>query len=198
MGFSFKDTQEEVAKVGVKASVGIHEFKIKEIKVEEIKGKDGKDDWEKGSVIFEVIKSNIAKDLDYSIGKTIEYSILFPKDQEGAEKLGKRLIHIFSKVSTKDKIDTIKEAIKKLDLTSIKTLIEGLKKIAEGRSLRLKIVADQEGKYPMIPLYYQGYAETIDTNPSQLTFDESKEGLTKKDSNKVENTKEEDSDDLPW
>lgn len=197
MGFSFEKTEEEVRTGGIKASVGIHDFKVKEIKVEEVKGKEDRPDWKKGVVVFEATKTIAGKD---SIGKTMDYSILFPNSEEAAEKLGKRLLHIFSKVSTKDKIDLVKQSIKKLDLTSIDTLMAGLKKIADGRSLRLKIVRDRDGKYPMIPLYYAGYAETIDTNPSELVFDEATESLAKKDSSKLESTsKSEDfADDLPF
>lgn len=176
-GFSFNNVQEVKQSVGTKTSTGIHEFLIKSIDTEVVKGKDGKEDWTKGVVVFECTKSNIAKDLDYSIGKTINYDIMFPRDAEGAEKLGKRLIHIFSKIATKEKIETVKEAIQKLDLSSIETLMKGLSKIITGRNIRLKIVATQDGKYPTIPLYYAGYAETIDTVPTQLVYDEEKEGV---------------------
>ena len=176
-GFSFNNVQEVKQSVGTKVSTGIHEFKILEPTIEDVKGKDGNPDWKKGVVVFECTKSNIAKDLDYSIGKTINYDIMFPRDAEGAEKLGKRLIHIFSKIATKEKIETVKEAIQKLDLSSIETLMKGLSKIIIGRNIRLKIVATQDGKYPTIPLYYAGYAETIDTVPTQLVYDEEKEGV---------------------
>ncbi len=199
--FSFANTKEEVQKVGTKASTGVHDFKINSITVEEVKGKNDNPDWKKGRVVFEATKTLVGKDLAYSVGKTIDYDILFPKDAEAAEKLGKRLLHIFSKVSTKDKVDVVKTAIQKLDLTSIDTLMAGLKKIADGRSLRLKIVGDKDRQYPMIPLYYAGYAETIDTNPSELVYDEDREGLLKKDSSKVESnssSKTEESDDFPF
>jgi hypothetical protein len=173
-GFSFSGVQEAKQSVGTKTSTGIHEFLVKSIDTEVVKGKDGGEDWTKGVVVLETTKTIVGKD---SVGKSINYDILFPKDAEGAEKLGKRLIHIFSKVSTAAKVDVVKEAIQKLDLTSIDTLIKGLKKIAEGRSLRMKVVATQDGKYPQIPLYYAGYAETIDTNPSELKYDEEKEGI---------------------
>jgi len=176
-GFSFNNVQEVKQSVGTKVSTGIHEFKILEPTIEDVKGKDGNPDWKKGVVVFECIKSNQAKDLDYSTGKTINYDIMFPRDAEGAEKLGKRLIHIFSKIATKEKIETVKEAIQKLDLSSIETLMKGLSKIIIGRNIRLKIVATQDGKYPTIPLYYAGYAETIDTVPTQLVYDEEKEGI---------------------
>jgi len=176
-GFSFNNVQEVKQSVGTKVSTGIHEFKILEPTIEDVKGKDGNPDWKKGVVVFECIKSNQAKDLDYSTGKTINYDIMFPRDAEGAEKLGKRLIHIFSKIATKEKIETVKEAIQKLDLSSIETLMKGLSKIIIGRNIRLKIVATQDGKYPTIPLYYAGYAETIDTNPTQLVYNEEKEGV---------------------
>lgn len=175
-GLSFGNVQEEKAKQGVKATTGIHEFKVVDVFTEEVKGKDGAANWKKGVVVLECTKSIVAKDLEYSVGKTINYDILYPKDQESAEKTGKRLIHMFSKISTKDKIETVKLVIQKLDLTSIDTLMEGLSKIIKGRSLRLKVVCTQDGKYPQIPLYYAGYAETIDTVPSELKYDESKEG----------------------
>jgi len=176
-GFSFNNVQEVKQSVGTKTSTGIHEFLIKSIDTEVVKGKDGKEDWTKGVVVLECTKSNVAKDLEYSVGKTINYDIMFPRDAEGAEKLGKRLIHIFSKIATTANTEKVKEAIQKLDLTNIDTLIKGLKKIAEGRYLRLKVVATQDGKYPTIPLYYAGYAETIDTFPTQLAYDEEKEGI---------------------
>lgn len=172
--FSFSKTEEVKQTVGVKASTGIHEFKIVSVDIIEIKGKDGNPDWEKGQLNLVCTKTIEGKD---SVGKTMNYDILYPKDEEGAEKLGKRLMHILSKVSTKDKIETVKDSIKKLDLTSIKSLMNGIKKIVENRSLRLKIVANREGKYPTIPLYYSGYAETIDTNPSELRYDANKEGI---------------------
>jgi hypothetical protein len=194
--FSFNNVKEEVQKTGTKASTGIHDFKINSIVVEEVQGKNDNPDWKKGKVVFEVTKTIEGKD---SIGKTIDYDILFPRDQESAEKLGKRLMHIFSKISTKDKIDNVKSAIQKLDLSSIDTLMAGIKKIADGRSLRLKVVGDKNRQYPVIPLYYAGYAETIDTNPSELVYNESTEGLLKKDFSKVENsTKVEDEDSLPF
>jgi hypothetical protein len=194
--FSFNNVKEEVQKTGTKASTGIHDFKINSIVIEEVQGKNDNPDWKKGKVVFEVTKTIEGKD---SVGKTIDYDILFPRDQESAEKLGKRLMHIFSKISTKDKIDNVKSAIQKLDLSSIDTLMAGIKKIADGRSLRLKVVGDKNRQYPVIPLYYAGYAETIDTNPSELVYNESTEGLLKKDFSKVENsTKVEDEDSLPF
>lgn len=194
--FSFNNV-EEAQQSGIKASTGVHDFKLASIGVEVVKGKGDAADWKKGVVVFEAIKTLEGRN---SVGKTMDYDILFPKDEEGAEKLGKRLLHIFSKISTKDKIDTVKAAIKKLDLTDIDTLMAGLKKIAEGRSLRLKIVGNKDRQYPMIPLYYSGYAETIDTVPSELVYNEDTEGLLKKDSSKVESTssKTEVEDDLPF
>jgi len=174
MSYSFSNAQEEKQKVGTKASTGIHDFKIKSIETELVTGKDGKEDWTKGVVVLEVTKTIEGRD---SVGRTINYDILYPNSQESADKLAKRIIHIFSKVSTTANIDKVKEAIQKLDLTSIETLVKGLKKIAEGRELRLKVVATQDGKYPTIPLYFAGYAETIDTNPTQLVYNEEKEGI---------------------
>jgi hypothetical protein len=77
--------------------------------------------------------------------------------------------------------------------------MNGIKKIAENRSLRLKVVANKEGKYPMIPMYYSGYAETIDTNPSELRYDAEKEGTKSFPSNtEVAIATEELIDDLPF
>ncbi len=210
MSFSFDQVEEAKQTKGTKISTGVHEVKIKEVKVEEVKGKDGNPDWKKGMVVFEATKTIQGKD---SVGKTIDYQITMPKDPSevkagnnnnklsDGEKLGKRLFHIFNKISTTDKKDTVTATLKKLDLSSIDTLMAGLKKLAEGRSLRIKVIADQDGKYPMIPLYYAGYAETIDTNPSELVYDEAKEGTktSPKGAEVVSNpTGVDDGDDLPF
>jgi hypothetical protein len=200
----FANIEEVKQKTSVKISTGIHEVKIVSVDVEEVKGKDGKEDWKKGSVVFECTKTNEGRD---SVGKTIKYDILYPQDEVGFEKLGKRLIHIFSKISTKEKIGVVKQAIQKMDFNSIEELVKCLKKLAEGRSLRLKVVATQDGLYPTIPLYYAGYAETIDTVPSELKYDDSKEGTKqapKGAENPSENSSEntsvssDDTDDLPF
>lgn len=191
-GFSFNNIQEVKPTVGTRASTGIHHFLVKSVEVETVKGKDNNPDWEKGVVTFEVTKTLVGKD---SVGKIITYDIMFPRDQVGAEKLGKRLIHIFSKISTSDKVEKVKEAIQKLDLSSISTLVKGLEKIAKGRQLKLKVVGDQERKYPTIPLYFSGYAECIDVEPTQLIYSEEKEGLIQQPKG-AENAKE-DSSSIP-
>ena len=54
-GFSFNNAEE--AKTGTKASTGIHEFKVKDIVVETIAGKDGKPDWKLGKVTLGCTKT---------------------------------------------------------------------------------------------------------------------------------------------
>jgi hypothetical protein len=156
MAKSFGGVQETTTKVGTKITTGIHEVKIKTVEIVDVPGKDGKPDWKKGNVVFECTKTIEGKD---SVGKTIDYQITMPLDWDAVnpgkngkntlsngDKLGKRLIHIFNKVSTSDKKDTVTAAIQKLDLTSITTLMTGLKKLVEGRSIRLLVIADEDRK----------------------------------------------------
>lgn len=47
------------------------------------------------------------------------------------------------------------------------------------RKVRLKFIADQDGKFPQIPNYYSGFAECVDV-ATVMKYDEEKEGLAKK------------------
>lgn len=50
---------------------------------------------------------------------------------------------------------------------------------AANKKLRLKFIADQDGKFPQIPSYYSGFAECVDV-PTVMKYNEEKEGLAKK------------------
>lgn len=202
MGFNFKNSQEEVSnssstKERTLVSSGIHDFSIE--KVEKITINSATP-WDKIVVTFKCIKTLVGEE---SKGLSISYDILFPRNQEEADKTGSRLIHIFNKTAGSNKIESITKFIQEQSIDSIDDMLNMIGKFA-GKSVRLKITKDiKTGKYPAVPLYLSGYAEATDVAETKLVFDASTEqAIWVKDDKKPAQTKvetptKEDSD-LPF
>lgn len=199
--FSFSTIKEEASNGGKRSriSTGIHDCLIQAVTLVDVTGKDGNPDWKKVVVEFKATKSYQGEN---SEGLNLFYDIKFPNNQENSLKLGKRLMHIFNKVGGKNKITEASKYINEMSLPDIETIHKQLTKFV-GKSVRLKIVADQNRKYPIIPFYFTGYAEAtdVDFKDTTLFYDEKVEStIFVKDVAKVEqpaNTPAK-SDDLPF
>lgn len=198
--YNLGDAVETQAGGGNFVDTGIHDFMV-ELKYQpvgdSIFGETKKD----GSVItfnyeqirmkLTVIKTHAGKD---AAGLVTYQGVLAPvtNDVEKMKKQLGRIIHIFKHCTTSDKVEAATEGIKKFKADTFKQLAETICKAFNNRRVRLKLVADQNGKYVQIPAYYSGFAECVDVDfsKSTLKYDEEKEGRTKKDSNAVEKNSE--------
>lgn len=193
--FSFKDVQEEVGNNNQYIKTGINDITIKEIYHQPI-GANIKADKKPASITIE--KGVFV--LESKEGGIFDYDVLAPKNVEQSDKMMKRLLHFLSKTGKASEVESMKARLQNLEASDFKDLITKLAKVFTGKSVRVKFV----GSYPdrnftSVPNYLSGWAECIDVNPTQLRYDEAKEGLIKKDSTATEKvSKVEDDQDLPF
>lgn len=190
----FSLAQEQKNDVFVKT--GIHDFKVLNIAYQPI-GTSVMEEKNKDGVLIEFTFPQIRMELqctkthkgNLSEGGTIILGILFPvtDNAEKAQKQMNRLLHIFANICSSENKDKLKASLQAI---KVATWEEFVAKLAgfKGRSVRYKLVADQKGKYSVLPNYYGGFAEPSDVpfENSTLSYDDDKEGVKKKDASKVE------------
>ncbi len=181
--FSFKDVQEEVSTGSNQyVKTGINDVKIIDLYYQPT-GPSIKPD-KKDSAIDKAIFV-----LETKEGAKFDYDVLVPKDDEQSTKMMKRLMHFLSKTGKTSEIDSIKTKLQTLEAKDFEDLVNKLSKVFIGKSVRVKVVGSYPNRnFPSIPNFLSGWAECIDVNPTQLKYDETSEGLVRKDSSKVETT----------
>lgn len=195
--FDFSNSEEQKGSGPLSfVTCGIHDFKVKKIFYQpagESKGGETKKD---GSLVnfskdqvrieLDVLKTHTGADCK---GAKVFIGILDPTDSDPKKFKGRmdRIVHIFCNMASSSKKAEAKEFMQKIKAKNMEELAKKLAPLA-GKDVRYKFTADQEGKYAQLPNYYSGFAECADVpfEKSILKFDESKEGIKKKDSNKVE------------
>jgi hypothetical protein len=191
--FSFKVATES-SKVK-RTNTGIHDFKVADVTKELIPGKNGKEDWYKVVVLFEVEKTIQG---DPCVGSQINYDITMPNTQAAFDFTSASQLHIFSKTTTSANVEKLKEAIKKFEVGSIDDYLKLFIQF-KGKKVRLVVTGDSKkengtwnyiGAFSTIPMFAGGVAETIDSNTAEdgkyngtLTYDEKKQGLVKEPKN---------------
>lgn len=213
MGLNFKDTEEAVSSNVVYVGTGIHDFKVEKIYFqpvgESVNGEIKKDKspvsftLEQIRVQLSCIKTYAGKD---SAGGSVTVSVLAPKTDTPEKTKGglQRIMHIFANMTTADKKDKATAYIKAIDAPTLEAFAKKLKPF-EGKTVRYKLIADQNGKYAQLPNYYGGFAEPADVafESSSLKYDPAKEG-TKTQPKNAEPVDSEvavavsDTDDLPF
>lgn len=198
--FDFKDAEEQASGLSF-VTCGIHDFKVLRIFYQPVGESVGGETKKDGSfynftkeqirVEVEVFETHAGGDCK---GAKSVFGVLDPTDPDPKKHKGRmdRIMHIFCNMTTSDKKDAAKEFMRKINVKSMKELAKKLAPLAE-RTVRLKFIANQEGTFPQLPNYYAGFAECTDVpfEKSILKYDESKEGVKKKDSSKVENAGQE-------
>jgi len=118
-----------------------------------------------------------------STGRKIVIGILPPTstDPDKKAKQESRLVHIFANMSSSAAKETTKKGVQSINVNTLDEFAAKLKGLV-GRSVRYKLVADQNGKYPQLPNYYGGFAEPADVefSKSTLKYDAAKEGTKEK------------------
>lgn len=184
-------------------STGIHDFRVDKIFYqpvgESVNNETKKDNslinfsLEQIRIVLTCTKTHEGKD---SKDASITISILPPvmDDPEKAQKQVNRMLHILCNIGSSSTKEKVTEYLKKIKVNSLREFAAKLN-IFVGKSVRYKIIANQEGTYAQLPNYYSGFAECSDVaiENSILKYDEFQEGLKKKDSSKVEKLPTEDS-----
>lgn len=198
--FNFKDSEEQSSN-NLFVSCGIHDFEVVRIffqPIGESVGNEGKRDGSLINFTKEQIRVELLVTKTYAgtncEGAKAFIGILDPTDPDPKKHKGRmdRIMHIFCNMTTSDKKDVAKEFMRKINVKSMEELAKKLAPLA-GRTVRFKFTANQEGTFPQLPNYYSGFAECTDVpfEKSILKYDETKEGIKKKDASKVENVEKE-------
>jgi hypothetical protein len=190
MSFNFKGTEEKASSNFNYVGTGIHDFKVEKIyyqpvgaSVNDEKKKDGSPvefSLEQVRVQLKCVRTHAGKD---SKDATTVIGILSPKPDKVKEGL-QRIFHIFCNMTTADKKENAKAYMEKINESTFKGFTDKLKPFV-GKEVRYKLIADQNGKYAILPNYYGGFAEPVDVpfTSSTLRYDDAKEGIKTKPTN---------------
>lgn len=202
---NFNDSEEVVSDFKPFVQTGIHDFLVKDMYFQpagdNLRGlKDNKGQIVQHKFDMAIIEVKVLKTHAGNMCEGAEGTISFFEPQMKGDDKDKdrinRLFAILVNMSPSDKKEEYKAFIRKLNLP-FKELVNKLGSMLKGKNktVRYKLVS-KDGKGAYLPTYFKGFYETTDTpfSESKLKFDDTVEGVAKKDSSKTE--KPDDSEDL--